>query len=200
LGNIPALSKQKFSSNVIEKCLRTAEYPMRCRMIDEILLPRELDAMLRDSYANYVVQTAMDFADADSRNRIIEAVRPILPSIRQTPHGRRIAGKIAGAESSGRTSANPSGQATPNDMTSGQLPASMQVPPKAFMQSPQSSFNGNGTATQQFNPQQQLISSANNFNAGPPTAGPSEGSTFPRAPNQGLPQTQAYGNVGNGFY
>ncbi|EED15139.1 RNA-binding protein, putative [Talaromyces stipitatus ATCC 10500] len=201
LGNIPPLSKQKFSSNVIEKCLRTAEYPMRRRMIDEILVPRELDAMLRDSYANYVVQTAMDFADADNRNRIIEAVRPILPSIRQTPHGRRIAGKIAGAESSGRTSGNPSGQATPNDLTSGQLPVSMQVPPKPFMQSPQGgSFNGNGSATQPFNSQQPLVSSANNFNVGPATAGPSEVSNFAHTSNQALPQSQAYGNVGNGFY
>ncbi|KAH8691131.1 hypothetical protein BGW36DRAFT_400483 [Talaromyces proteolyticus] len=147
LGNIPPLSKQKFSSNVIEKCLRTAELPMRRRMTEELLVPRELEAMLRDSFANYVVQTAMDFVDADTRNRLMDAIRPILPAIRQTPHGRRIAGKMAGVESSGRTSGNPSGQATPNDMSSGQLPASMQVPPKPFLNGP-NSFGANGTAAQ----------------------------------------------------
>ncbi|KAL4872731.1 hypothetical protein BDV12DRAFT_182759 [Aspergillus spectabilis] len=132
-GNIPALSKQKFSSNVIEKCLRTAEMPIRRQMIDEMLSGVELEKMLRDSFANYVVQTAMDFADPDTRNRIVESVRPILPSIRQTPHGRRIASKIMASESSGRSSAATSGQVTPNEMNSAQLPGPLQTPQKSFM-------------------------------------------------------------------
>lgn len=136
-GNVPALSKQKFSSNVIEKCLRTADYQMRRQMIDEMLAPSELEKMLRDSFANYVVQTAMDFADPETRARMVDAIRPILPSIRQTPHGRRIAGKMMGSEGSGRTSgatsSTASGQVTPNEMTSGQLPATLQIPQKPFL-------------------------------------------------------------------
>ncbi|KAL3481121.1 armadillo-type protein [Aspergillus californicus] len=132
-GNISALSKQKFSSNVIEKCLRTAEPHIRRQMIDEMLSGVELEKMLRDSFANYVVQTAMDFADPDTRNRIVESVRPILPSIRQTPHGRRIAGKIMAAESSGRSSAATSGQVTPNEINTTQLPGPLQAPQKSYM-------------------------------------------------------------------
>ncbi|KAL4915774.1 hypothetical protein BDW62DRAFT_212470 [Aspergillus aurantiobrunneus] len=132
-GNIPALSKQKFSSNVIEKCLRTAEMPIRRLMIDEMLSGAELEKMLRDSFANYVVQTAMDFADPETRNHIVECIRPILPSIRQTPHGRRIAGKMMASENSGRSSAATSGQVTPNEMNSAQLPGPLQTPQKNFM-------------------------------------------------------------------
>ncbi|KAL2868702.1 uncharacterized protein BJX67DRAFT_371109 [Aspergillus lucknowensis] len=132
-GNIPALSKQKFSSNVIEKCLRTAEPPIRRQMIDEMLSGVELEKMLRDSFANYVVQTAMDFADTETRNRIVECVRPILPSIRQTPHGRRIAGKMMASEGTSRGSAATSGQVTPNEMNSAQLPGPLQAPQKNFM-------------------------------------------------------------------
>ncbi|KKK24846.1 RNA-binding protein [Aspergillus ochraceoroseus] len=132
-GNIPALSKQKFSSNVIEKCLRTAEMPIRRQMIEEMLSGVELEKMLRDSFANYVVQTAMDFADPELRNTIVESVRPILPSIRQTPHGRRIAGKMMASESSGRGSAATSGQVTPNEMNSAQLPGPLQTPQKSFL-------------------------------------------------------------------
>ncbi|KAI9372007.1 hypothetical protein BJX61DRAFT_534343 [Aspergillus egyptiacus] len=132
-GNIPALSKQKFSSNVIEKCLRTAEMHIRRQMIDEMLSGVELEKMLRDSFANYVVQTAMDFADPETRTRIVESIRPILPSIRQTPHGRRIAGKIMASESSGRSSAATSGQVTPNEMNSAQLPGPLQTPQKPFL-------------------------------------------------------------------
>ncbi|KAL5333480.1 hypothetical protein BJX70DRAFT_392137 [Aspergillus crustosus] len=132
-GNIPALSKQKFSSNVIEKCLRTAEMPIRRQMIDEMLSGVELEKMLRDSFANYVVQTAMDFADQETRTRIVESVRPILPSIRQTPHGRRIAGKIMAADGSGQSSAATSGQVTPNEMNSAQLPGPLQTPQQSFL-------------------------------------------------------------------
>ncbi|KAL3485389.1 armadillo-type protein [Aspergillus germanicus] len=132
-GNIPALSKQKFSSNVIEKCLRTAEPPIRRQMIEEMLSGPELEKMLRDSFANYVVQTAMDFADDVTRNRIVEHVRPILPSIRQTPHGRRIASKIMALEGSGRSSAATSGQVTPNEMNSAQLPGPLQAPQNNYM-------------------------------------------------------------------
>lgn len=100
-GRIPTLSKQKFSSNVIEKCIRTADSFSRRHLIDEMLPPVELHRMLTDSFANYVVQTAIDFADGDTRARLIDAIRPILPSIRQTPHGRRIAGKMVSLESGG---------------------------------------------------------------------------------------------------
>ncbi|ODH24185.1 hypothetical protein ACO22_05329 [Paracoccidioides brasiliensis] len=127
-GNIPALSKQKFSSNVIEKCIRTADNQCRAALIEEMLVPSELEKMLRDSFANYVVQTAMDFADPDSRNKLIDAIRPILPAIRQTPHGRRITGKIMSAENQGRVnggnSSSSSGQITPNEMT---MPTTMTM-------------------------------------------------------------------------
>ena len=121
-GSIPALSKQKFSSNVIEKCLRGSDSNTSRIMIEEMLNANELEKMLRDSFANYVVQTALDYADTDTKNRLIEAIRPILPSIRQTPYGRRIQSKILGVE--GRNS----GIATPNDVSSpGQIPLGRQA-------------------------------------------------------------------------
>ena len=92
--HIPELSKHKFSSNVIEKCIRHAQAPIASMMIDEMLNANELDKMLRDSYANYVVQTALDYGDVETRTRLVDAIRPILPSIRQTPYGRRIQTKI----------------------------------------------------------------------------------------------------------
>ncbi|EFW22893.1 hypothetical protein D8B26_006450 [Coccidioides posadasii str. Silveira] len=114
IGKVSMLSKQKFSSNVIEKCLRTADFQSRRLLIQEMLPVNELERMLRDSFANYVVQTAMDYADPETRVALIEAVRPILPSIRQTPHGRRIAGKIMSIDSQSRTNGAANGQLTPN--------------------------------------------------------------------------------------
>ena len=131
-GNIPALSKQKFSSNVIEKCLRTADQQVRREMIDEILVGSELERMLRDSFANYVVQTAMDFSDAETRARIVDSIRPILPSIRQTPHGRRISGKMMAAEESAKGGVVVTGgPVTPNEVSPTQLPGPLQMTQKS---------------------------------------------------------------------
>ena len=78
--------------------------------------PVELDKLIRDSYANYVIQTAvclaccspvmpslghvililiqLDYADAATRQQLVDNIRPILPGIRLTPYGRRIQTKI----------------------------------------------------------------------------------------------------------
>jgi hypothetical protein len=99
--NVPSLSKQKFSSNVVEKCLRHADKPVASMMVDEMLRENELEKMLRDSFANYVVQTALEHTDEETRKRLTDAIRPILPSIRGTPYGRRIQTKILGMDEGG---------------------------------------------------------------------------------------------------
>lgn len=93
-GKVAALSKQKFSSNVIEKCIRVADPNTKAGMIEELLTGNELERMLRDSFANYVVQTALDYGDNVHKQRMVDIITPILPAIKQTPHGRRIASKI----------------------------------------------------------------------------------------------------------
>jgi len=118
-GRVGQLSKQKFSSNVIEKCLRCAQEPSKDMLIEEMLQPSELDRLLRDSFANYVIQTALDYANPPMKARLIEAIRPYLPAIRTTPYGRRIQAKIQGNE--GRSGGS-SGQATPNELEPGQTP------------------------------------------------------------------------------
>jgi hypothetical protein len=95
LSNIAYLSKQKFSSNVIEKCIRCAGADTKRDIIREIMVPQALDKLLRDSYANYVVQTAMDFADEETKPLLIKNIRDVLPTIRNTPHGRRVQSKVA---------------------------------------------------------------------------------------------------------
>ncbi|USW49507.1 Putative armadillo-like helical, pumilio domain-containing protein [Septoria linicola] len=93
-GEIPALSRQKFSSNVIEKCIRCSSEETRRELIREIMVPQVLEKLLRDGFANYVVQTAMDFSDEELKPAMYENIRQIIPGIRNTPHGRRIASKL----------------------------------------------------------------------------------------------------------
>ncbi|KLO20403.1 ARM repeat-containing protein [Schizopora paradoxa] len=93
-GNVCALSVQKFSSNVIEKCIRVAEHNTRKMLIEELLNRTRLEKLLRDSFGNYCVQTALDYADPAQRAMLVEGIRPILPLIRNTPYGKRIQSKL----------------------------------------------------------------------------------------------------------
>jgi len=120
-GRIVPLSKHKFSSNVIEKMIRGAEQSMTTMMIDEMLGGSDLESMLKDQFANYVVQTALDYAEVDARQRLVDAIRPMLPAIRQTPYGRRIQSKITATETAG--TARP---AASNDNPATRLPLGSQ--------------------------------------------------------------------------
>ncbi|KAF1797573.1 armadillo-type protein [Mucor lusitanicus] len=91
---IRELSVQKFSSNVIEKCIRVAGKETRRLLIAGIIDHPNMERFLRDSYANYVIQTCLDCADEDQRIKFVECIRPLLPSIRNTPYGKRIYSKI----------------------------------------------------------------------------------------------------------
>ncbi|KAK8200012.1 mRNA binding protein-like protein Pumilio 2 [Phyllosticta capitalensis] len=110
-GRVCQLSKQKFSSNVVEKCIRVSNPECKRALIEEVLHPGELERLIRDSYGNYVIQTALDYSDAPTKIRLVEACRPMLPSIRSTPYGRRISTKVH--EFDGRMSGSSSGNITP---------------------------------------------------------------------------------------
>jgi hypothetical protein len=63
-NHYPFLAMQKFSSNVVEKCLKLANDDMRGRIVREIMASPRLGQMLQDPYANYVVQSALTVAKA----------------------------------------------------------------------------------------------------------------------------------------
>lgn len=141
-GKVPELSRQKFSSNVIEKCIRCADMPTKRIMIEELMNTEELEKMMRDSYGNYVIQTALEFAPPDLCIHLIESMRPILPAIRQTPYGRRIQSKVQERESRLAAYTGRSGHGSPQDVLSTtqspEAPAAFagQIPGTTAFQSP----------------------------------------------------------------
>ncbi|KAI8878276.1 ARM repeat-containing protein [Backusella circina FSU 941] len=88
------LSVQKFSSNVIEKCIRVSEPDTKRLLIAGLTNQPNMEKLLRDSFANYVIQTCLDYAEQDQRIKLIDCIRPLLPCIRNTPYGKRIYSKI----------------------------------------------------------------------------------------------------------
>ena len=109
-GRVVMLSKQKFASNVIEKLLRGATLDMGRLMIAEMLADNEVERMCKDQFANYVIQTALDYSDPEMKLALVEAIRPLLPSLRGDQHGRRINQKITGSAGS-----HSGGMNTPTD-------------------------------------------------------------------------------------
>lgn len=93
-GNIIRLSTQKFSSNVVEKCLQLADKKNRRAFLNEIINSKNLGSLLQDPYANYVIQTALSVAETNQYKLLVEKIKPFLPALRHTPHGRRILKQI----------------------------------------------------------------------------------------------------------
>ncbi len=48
----------------------------------------------QDPYANYVLQSALSVSSGSLHMRLVDAMRAYLPSLRGTPHGKRILSKI----------------------------------------------------------------------------------------------------------
>lgn len=98
-NDIIPLSCGKFSSNVVEKCLKlnpsnlqnsSAIHPLLASLINA----HTLVSLIKNQYGNYVVQTALEISDWQIKCVMAEMIRPILPNIRYTNYGKRIYTKV----------------------------------------------------------------------------------------------------------
>jgi len=94
LGHLLELSVQKFSSNVVEKCLEKAPERVRQRYVEEITRCPKLGKMLQDQFANYVVQRALCVCSEEQCGALVRAIRPHLAAMKNTSGGRRITARI----------------------------------------------------------------------------------------------------------
>lgn len=94
LGSINVLSTNKFSSNVIEKCFRISNSVTRQEMINELACLQGLEAVLQDSYGNYVIQTALSVADPQQFEVLSRVLKPQIPLIKNTPFGKKIENRL----------------------------------------------------------------------------------------------------------
>lgn len=101
-GQVVQLSQHKFASNVIEKCVQYGTPKERLLILDEILGNRgesaTLLAMMKDQYANYVVQKMLDVVEDPQREVIVQRIKPHLNQLKKFTYGKHI---IARLEKSG---------------------------------------------------------------------------------------------------
>jgi pumilio RNA-binding family len=98
-GQVVELSRHKFASNVVEKCIQFCAKDDRAALINEVLGPSEdgtdaLLAMMTDCFSNYVVQRLMDFCDDEQKMRLIPRMRSHLGTVKKFSHGKHIASAV----------------------------------------------------------------------------------------------------------
>ncbi|XP_007463813.1 PREDICTED: pumilio homolog 2 isoform X4 [Lipotes vexillifer] len=98
-GKVLALSQHKFASNVVEKCVTHASRAERALLIDEVCCQNDgphsaLYTMMKDQYANYVVQKMIDMAEPSQRKIIMHKIRPHITTLRKYTYGKHILAKL----------------------------------------------------------------------------------------------------------
>ncbi|XP_073420585.1 pumilio homolog 1 isoform X5 [Dendrobates tinctorius] len=98
-GNVLVLSQHKFASNVVEKCVTHASRTERAMLIDEVCSMNDgphsaLYTMMKDQYANYVVQKMIDVAEPAQRKIVMHKIRPHIATLRKYTYGKHILAKL----------------------------------------------------------------------------------------------------------
>ncbi|CAJ1936035.1 unnamed protein product [Sphenostylis stenocarpa] len=89
-GNYVHLSRQKFGSHVVEKCLSVLNDENRSRVILELLSTPHFEHLLQDPHANYVVQSALRYSEGRVHNVLVEAIESHKAISRNSPYSKKI--------------------------------------------------------------------------------------------------------------
>jgi len=99
--NVLPFSMHKFASNVVEKCLQYGDSVERREIIGRMLeVPTDsrkgcpLQQMMKDPYANYVVQKVMDMAEPDQRELVVVLVKENAPALKRLTYGKHILARL----------------------------------------------------------------------------------------------------------
>ncbi|KAK3136663.1 hypothetical protein QOZ80_5BG0440570 [Eleusine coracana subsp. coracana] len=89
-GKYIHLSMQKFSSNVVEKCLKVFKEADKANIILELLATPHLEQLLQHPYANYVIYSALQNSKGSLHSALTNAIRPHVELLRTSPYCKRI--------------------------------------------------------------------------------------------------------------
>ncbi|KAF8982104.1 mRNA binding protein puf3 [Haplosporangium bisporale] len=99
IGQVLPLSKHKFASNVVEKCVAYGSKLDRQRLIEEVITTKPdgtspLVFMMKDQFANYVVQKMLDVVDGEQRDILVAKIKPQLGSLKKYTYGKHLITKV----------------------------------------------------------------------------------------------------------
>ncbi|KAF8935476.1 mRNA binding protein puf3 [Haplosporangium gracile] len=99
MGQVLQLSKHKFASNVVEKCVAYGSPSDRQKLIEEVITTKPdgtspLVLMMKDQFANYVVQKMLDVVDGEQRDVLVAKIKPHLQSLKKYTYGKHLITKV----------------------------------------------------------------------------------------------------------
>ncbi|XP_042045140.1 pumilio homolog 2-like [Salvia splendens] len=97
-GKIVQMSQQKFASNVVEKCLTFGDPSERQFLVTEMLGTTDenepLQAMMKDQFANYVVQKVLETCSDQERELIMGRIKVHLNALKKYTYGKHIVARV----------------------------------------------------------------------------------------------------------
>ena len=92
---IVSLSCQKFSSNVIEKCM-LSDLQLRQNIINKLIEGKNIIELIIDKYGNYIVQKALEVIGETEKEFyiIINKIKESYKILKQSEHGKKIYDKL----------------------------------------------------------------------------------------------------------
>ena len=94
LFDIVKLSTQKFSSNVIEKCLDCCDEKTKEIITQKFCDPNKISQLLFDMYGNYVLQKVLFISEEPVRSQLIGIIGPLLPNLSLCKFGQQLYSKL----------------------------------------------------------------------------------------------------------
>lgn len=87
-GQVLALSKHKFASNVVEKCIAFGSPEERHELIEEALRPgadgqSAISSLMKDQYGNYVLQKMLEVGEEAQKNELASKIKPLLETMKK---------------------------------------------------------------------------------------------------------------------
>ncbi|KAM7256242.1 hypothetical protein ACFE04_011983 [Oxalis oulophora] len=106
-GKIVQMSQQKFASNVVEKCLTFGGPTERQLLVSEMLGTTDenepLQAMMKDQFANYVVQKVLETCEDQQRELILSRIKVHLNALKKYTYGKHIVARVEKLVAAGGT-------------------------------------------------------------------------------------------------
>ncbi|XP_004490876.1 pumilio homolog 1-like isoform X2 [Cicer arietinum] len=97
-GQIVQMSQQKFASNVIEKCLTFGTAIERQVLVNEMIGSTDenepLQVMMKDQFANYVVQKVLETCDDQQLELILNRIKVHLNALKKYTYGKHIVARV----------------------------------------------------------------------------------------------------------
>ncbi|KAL7716426.1 PUM-HD domain-containing protein [Entamoeba marina] len=78
-GNVVYYSKQKFSSNVVEKCLKSGSKAQVSVLLNELYESESISVLIEDQYGNFVIQASLDCVPENEKESVASKILPHIP-------------------------------------------------------------------------------------------------------------------------